>query len=338
MGERDRPHRPIGLPRQVRRKRRHGLPRRPGEDSRGECPDHERPPHARIVALEAPPRPRNPRSMARATSRPAHRAAGSRRSARRSRKTPIRSQTPRRNRAPSRSTAEQRADLLGGSLLALGVFLGFVEYLGWNGGVVGLKLDTGLRLIVGRATAVAPILLVAAGAAIFLQTGLWRLRPLRTGAVVGIATLVLALSSTDTAAAEQHGGLTGAYARVVLTDLVGSIGVSLIVVLGTLAAIVLVTGASVGLLMRSSGRGMARAAEAGARFSGEVGRRVRERPAGRPSLRALPTPPVADPPLDGSREFADLYGEIPELSDPPQAPEPPPEPEWNEAEEPAGEE
>ena len=74
--------------------------------------------------------------------------------------------------------------------------------------------------------------------------------------------------------------------------------------------------------MRSSGRGMARAAEAGARFSGEVGRRVRERPAGRPSLRALPTPPVADPPLDGSREFADLYGEIPELSDPPQAPEP----------------
>ena len=218
------------------------------------------------------------------------------------------------------------------------MFLGFVEYLGWNGGVVGLKLDTGLRLIVGRATAVAPILLVAAGAAIFLQTGLWRLRPLRTGAVVGIATLVLALSSTDTAAAEQHGGLTGAYARIVLTDLVGSIGVSLIVVLGTLAAIVLVTGASVGLLMRSSGRGMARAAEAGARFSGEVGRRVRERPAGRPSLRALPTPPVADPPLDGSREFADLYGEIPELSDPQQAPEPAREPEWNEPEEPAVEE
>ena len=126
-----------------------------------------------------------PPAMARATTRPAHRGAGSRRSARRSRKTPIRSQTPRRNRAPSRSTAEQRADLLGGSLLALGVFLGFVEYLGWNGGVVGLKLDDGLRLIVGRATAVAPILLVAVGGTIFLQTDVWRLRPLRTGAVVG---------------------------------------------------------------------------------------------------------------------------------------------------------
>ena len=260
---------------------------------------------------------RNLRAMARATTRPAHRGAGSRRSARRSRKTPIRSQTPRRNRAPSRSTAEQRADLLGGSLLALGVFLGFVEYLGWNGGVVGLKLDTGLRLIAGRATAVAPILLVAIGGTIFLQTDVWKLRPLRTGAVVGIATLILALSTTDTADAERHGGLAGSYARIVLTDLVGSVGVSIVVVLGALAALVLITGASVGLLMRSSGRRVARAAEAGARLSGEVGRRVRERPAGRPSLRALPTPPAGDPPLDGSQEFADLYGEIPELSEPP---------------------
>src|SRR4051794_22171321 len=255
--------------------------------------------------------------MARATTRPAHRGAGSRRSARRSRKTPIRSQTPRRNRAPSRSTAEQRADLLGGALLALGVFLGFVEYLGWNGGVVGLKLDDGLRLIAGRATAVAPILLVAVGGTIFLQTDVWKLRPLRTGAVVGIATLVLALSTTDTADAERHGGLAGSYARIVLTDLVGSVGVSIVVVLGALAALVLITGASVGLLMRSSGRRVARAAEAGARLSGEVGRRVRERPSGRPSLRALPTPPAGNPPLDGSQEFADLYGEIPELSEPP---------------------
>ena len=157
------------------------------------------------------------------------------------------------------------------------------------------------------------------GGTIFLQTDVWKLRPLRTGAVVGIATLVLALSTTDTADAERHGGLAGSYARIVLTDLVGQVGVSIVVVLGALAALVLITGASVGLLMRTSGRHVARAAEAGARFSGDVGRRVRERPAGRPSLRALPTPPVAEPPLDGSQEFADLYGEIPELSDPPVA-------------------
>ena len=172
------------------------------------------------------------------------------------------------------------------------MFLGFVEYLGWDGGVIGLKLDDGLRLVVGRATAVAPILLVVIGGTIFLQTDVWKLRPLRTGAVVGITTLVLALSTTNTADAERHGGLAGSYARIVLTDLVGQVGVSIVVVLGALAALVLITGASVGLLMRTSGRHVARAAEAGARFSGDMGRRVRERPAGRPSLRALPTPPV----------------------------------------------
>jgi S-DNA-T family DNA segregation ATPase FtsK/SpoIIIE len=217
------------------------------------------------------------------------------------------------------------------------VFLGFVEYLGWNGGVVGLKLDDGLRLAVGRATGVAPVLLVAAGGAVFLQTGLLRLRPLRTGALVAVATLVLALSTTDTAAAERHGGLTGAYARIALTNLVGSVGVSIIVVLGALAALVLLTGASVGLLMRSSGQRMARAAEAGVRLSGEMSRRVRERPPGRPSLRALPTPASSDPPLDGSREFADLYGDIPELSDPPPLPVLPdaaPEPESSAAPDP----
>src|SRR6476646_5356313 len=231
--------------------------------------------------------------MARATTRPAHRGAGSRRSARRSRKTPIRSQTPRRNRAPSRSTAEQRADLLGGSLLALGVFLGFVEYLGWNGGVVGLKLDDGLRLVAGRATAVAPILLVAVGGTIFLQTDVWKLRPLRTGAVVGIATLVLARSTTDTADAERHGGLAGSYARIVLTDLVGSVGVSIVVVLGALAALVLITGASVGLLMRSSGRRVARAAGAcanGRRDGRPCARCPRRPPAPRPWTEARSSP------------------------------------------------
>jgi S-DNA-T family DNA segregation ATPase FtsK/SpoIIIE len=258
--------------------------------------------------------------MARATTRPTHRAAGSRRKARRPRTTPIRSKTPRRKRAPSRSAVEQRTDLVGGSLLAAGVFLGFVEYLGWNGGVVGLKLDTGLRLLVGRATAVVPALLVAVGAAVFLRTTLWRVRPLRTGTAVGMATLVLALSTPDTVAAERHGGVIGAYARSTLTGLVGHVGVTIVVGLGALAAVVLLTGASVGMLMRNSGRQVARAAEAGARFSGEVGRRVRERPAGRPALTPVPSAPPQEPPLDGSRVYADLFGEVPELEHPPEPP------------------
>src|SRR6185503_5005111 len=92
-----------------------------------------------------------------------------------------------------------------------------------------------------------------------------------------------------------HGGLTGAYARILLDGLVGPIGVSILVALGTLAGVVLVTGASLGVAMRASGKHMARAAGAGVRFSEGVGRRYRDRPAGRPILRAVPSPGPTSP-------------------------------------------
>jgi len=146
-----------------------------------------------------------------------------------------------------------------------------VEYLGWDGGVIGLKIDTAMHLVIGRAGVVVPPLLVAVGAAIFLHSPLTRLRPLRTGAIVCLGTLVLALSTTDTSSAEHHGGLVGAYARIGVNGLVGPIGVSILVVLGALVGGVLVTGASLGLAMRTSGRHVARAAGAGMRLSEEVG-------------------------------------------------------------------
>ncbi|HEX3331642.1 MAG TPA: DNA translocase FtsK [Gaiellales bacterium] len=267
--------------------------------------------------------------MTRATTRARGRAASSRTKTRRPR-TPTRHTPPRRKRAPSRSARQQRTDLIGGGLLALGAFLGFVEYLGWDGGVIGLKIDTGIHLAIGRAAAVIPPLLVAVGAGIFLRSPLTRLRPLRTGAIVGLATLILALSTTDTGAAEHHGGLTGAYARIVLDSLIGPIGVSILIALGTLAGIVLVTGASLGVAMRASGKHMARAAGAGVRLSEEVGRRYRERPAGHPTLRAVPSLEPPTPPVDGSHAFADLFGEVPELDEapePPMAAKPEPEPE-----------
>jgi DNA segregation ATPase FtsK/SpoIIIE, S-DNA-T family len=267
--------------------------------------------------------------MTRATTRSAGRAAGSRSKTRRPR-TPTRHTPPRRKRAPSRSARQQRTDLIGGGLLALGAFLGFVEYLGWDGGVIGLKIDTAVHLAIGRAAAVVPPLLVALGAGIFLRSPLTRLRPLRTGAIVCLATLVLAFSTTDTGAVEHHGGLAGAYARIVLNGLVGPIGVSILVALGTLAGVVLVTGASLGVAMRSSGRHVARAGRAGMRLSEGVGRRYRDRPAGRPILRAVPNPAPSPPPVDGSHAFADLFGEVPELDEapePPMARDPDPQPE-----------
>jgi S-DNA-T family DNA segregation ATPase FtsK/SpoIIIE len=194
--------------------------------------------------------------------------------------------------------------------LALGVFLGCVEFLGWDGGVIGLKIDNLLHLLVGRTAVVAPPLLVAAGAMIFVDSPLRHLRPLRLGAGIFTVTLMLTLSSSDTIRVERHGGLVGAYLRIGLEGLIGQIGVSILIALGFLAAVVLVTGASVGVMMRSSGRHVARAAETSARLGGEVARRYRDRPSAKPTLVAVPTAKSRSrKPLDGSQEYADIFAD-----------------------------
>ncbi|HEU0194434.1 MAG TPA: DNA translocase FtsK 4TM domain-containing protein [Gaiellales bacterium] len=210
------------------------------------------------------------------------------------------------------------------------MFLGFVEYLDWNGGVAGAKADGFLHLLVGRVAVLAPVLLVAVGAAIFLRSRLLEVRPLRTGVALAVLGSVLAFSTTSTLTAERHGGLIGSYLRTLLEGFIGSIGVSILVVLLLVAAVVLITGGSIGLAMRSSGRAVAQAAGAGARFSEDMVRLVRERPASRPRLEAVRTPAQPrEAPLDGSQEFADIFADLPQPEQPsadePAEPEPDPE-------------
>ncbi|HYW28187.1 MAG TPA: DNA translocase FtsK 4TM domain-containing protein [Gaiellales bacterium] len=205
--------------------------------------------------------------------------------------------------------------------MALGTFLAFVEYRGWDGGVVGLKLHDLLHLLIGRTAALLPPLLIALGALIFVDSPLRHLRPLRLGVLVLLASVTLAVSTTDTLAPQHHGGLVGAYARIMLSGLVGDVGVSILVVTGVLAGIVLITGASIGAIMRSSGRHVARAAGTGARMGGEVARRYRERPSSRPTLVAVPGEKSEKRgrgarPLDGSKEYADIFGDIPDFQPP----------------------
>ena len=155
--------------------------------------------------------------------------------------------------------------------------------MGWDGGVIGAKIDGALHLAVGRVAAVAPVLLVLAGAAVFLRSRALHVRPLRTGIILLLTGAVLAFSTTDSSTAEKHGGLFGSYARSILEGLVGSVGVTILVALCITAAIVLITGGSIGLAMRSSGQRVARAAGAGARLSEDFVRMYRDRPVSRPT-------------------------------------------------------
>ncbi len=184
--------------------------------------------------------------------------------------------------------------------------------MGWDGGVIGSKIDGFLHLAAGRVAAVAPLLMVIIGAAVFLRSDMLKVRPLRTGVALLLFGAILAFSTTNSATAEHHGGLIGSYSRTVLQGLVGPVGVTILVVLCVIAAIVLITGGSIGLAMRSSGRGVARAAGAGAKFSEDVVAWYRERPATKPTLRSVPKPrePESPKPLDGEKAFADIFADV----------------------------
>ena len=174
--------------------------------------------------------------MARTTTRRTHRAPGSQ-PARRTRKTPIRSQTPQRRRSPSRTSLSQRRDLIGGGLLALGAFLA-VRRVPGLGRRRGRAQDRQPAAPAGgrAAVVVPPICWSSPGALIFVNSPLRHVRPLRLGAVIFCASLMLALSSDDTIRVERHGGLAGAYLRIGLEGLIGQIGVSILIALGFLAA------------------------------------------------------------------------------------------------------
>ena len=69
---------------------------------------------------------------------------------------------------------EQRhLDLIGLLLIAVGVYLAFVLFFGWEGGKVGYGIETGLEYLVGSVGArIATVLLLVTGAVIVTGTSI----------------------------------------------------------------------------------------------------------------------------------------------------------------------
>src|SRR5437763_342341 len=76
---------------------------------------------------------------------------------------------------------KQHPELWGLGAVALGLFLGAVLYLGWDGGKVGGWLGEGLDRVVGDARYAVPVALVALGALVVTRSELVEVRPFRTG-------------------------------------------------------------------------------------------------------------------------------------------------------------
>jgi DNA segregation ATPase FtsK/SpoIIIE, S-DNA-T family len=173
---------------------------------------------------------------------------------------------------PRLPVLDQRArDVLGLALVALGVFMGFVLYAGWDGGRAGHGLAVALGWILGRARVLAPITLIVGGGVLLLRPVLPALRPLRAGAICVFASITLALAagtlgvSSGPGAREggwgstflqAHGGVVGEALYQSTHRLVQGLGVSILVIFLLLVGVILLTGASLAGALRATGSGM----------------------------------------------------------------------------------
>jgi S-DNA-T family DNA segregation ATPase FtsK/SpoIIIE len=215
--------------------------------------------------------------------------------ARKKRRSIVRPKSParvRKSKRARRHRGHHHPELTGLGLVALGVFLASILWLGWDGGVVGRALADGLRDLLGAAAHGLPLLLVVVGGLMVGRSSLVDVRPFRTGLVLLVPGALLALGS-------QHGGSVGTALEGAVAYLLGETGALILgctlVVFGGL----LLSGASAGALLRRSGHALRRAAQ-------------RPRPAPEPTLQQVVTSwdePKHEPPVDAEHDFPDVVSE-----------------------------
>ena len=171
---------------------------------------------------------------------------------------------------------QRRLDLAGLGCIAIAVYLGYVLYLGWNGGTAGSGAETGLEYAVGAGAVVAPVALGLAGLGLILRPLLPSPRSVAVGVAAIVAGLLLALAAQtaglvpggtraelfDPTFFPHHGGALGEVLYWASTTLFQRIGAHIIAVLLLLSGLLLVCGRSVSDMISAGRRGLRRAPSA----------------------------------------------------------------------------
>ena len=247
--------------------------------------------------------------------------------------------TKKRGKGRSSTERMQTREIVGLGLLGLGAFLAMTTYLGISVGPVGSGFETLVRLIVGRAVIVAPLVLVGIGIALILDNAILTRRPFRVGAGIIVAASTLALAAGtfgiggrtrftwfDPLTMAGRGGTLGEIEYFVFGHAISDAGTTVLVVLGMIAGLVMVTGASLSLVLRRSGqgatvatkvvgRGAKVAAKTAVRSGHVIGEQVRhlrevrsdEMPAPQPIAQRRGAKVSDVPPLDGASQYPDLF-------------------------------
>jgi S-DNA-T family DNA segregation ATPase FtsK/SpoIIIE len=177
--------------------------------------------------------------------------------------------------------------VLGLCLIAVGVFLTMVLYLGWDGGRVGSGATTGLEYVVGQVAYVAPLVMFFTGAAMILKPFLPSVSPLRAGGACVIAGLLLAFAAEtagigaghparheyfDPSWFPDHGGLAGEALYWSVANLAQRVGAHIIAILLLAIGALLLTGTSIATFLSATGHAIRRARSGGIEVARTVAR------------------------------------------------------------------
>jgi DNA segregation ATPase FtsK/SpoIIIE, S-DNA-T family len=217
--------------------------------------------------------------------------------------------------------------VIGLGLVAAGVYLGCVLYVGWDGGPVGEWLQRALENVAGRIAYVVPVALAGWGMALVMRPFIAAPGALNAGAVLVLASLLLAFAAQTAGLGPDHparhgyfeqrffavhGGAAGEALYWAATTLFQRLGAQILAALMLVSGLLLLTGTTVASLLSGAGR-VARSAGAGTR---ELARTVRSPSRGLEGFdgpgeevaitRASPTEPLAPETLVGDSHIGEM--------------------------------
>src|SRR4051795_9881343 len=174
---------------------------------------------------------------------------------------------------PSPEVMQRRLDLAGLCCIGLAVYLGYVIYLGWNGGAVGNGSETALDYAVGAGGIVVPVALGLAGIGLILRPFLPSPKSVAVGVAAIAAGLLLALAAQtarlrpqgvrkglfDPSFFPHHGGGLGEVLYWATSTLFDRIGAHIVAIVLLVSGLLLLTGRSVSDMVRAARRGAERA-------------------------------------------------------------------------------
>jgi S-DNA-T family DNA segregation ATPase FtsK/SpoIIIE len=189
---------------------------------------------------------------------------------------------PARSRAPARRDPrdlvrgldQRHYDVIGLGLIAVGIYLGLVLYLGWDGGPVGEAASDGLSNAAGEVAYIAPIAVAGWGASLIARPMIKAPSALNAGAVLLICSLLLAYAAQTLGLGParpvrheyfehrfmvEHGGVLGESLYWASTSLFQRLGAQILAVLMFVSGILLLTGTTIAQVLGATGSVVRRA-------------------------------------------------------------------------------